>query len=50
MDVAMFNFPAFEENQIDQVEVTFCKLINAYRNGEALTPEMIDYMDSGLIS
>lgn len=46
MEVQMFDFPSFVEEQAPMVETTFCKLINAYRNGEPLTPEMVDYMDS----
>lgn len=46
MDVSYFNFPTLREDQANNVETTFCQLINAYRNGEPLTPEMVDYMDS----
>lgn len=45
MEVQTFKFPKLVENSAKDVELTFCKLINAYRNGDPLTPEMIDWMD-----
>lgn len=46
MDIEVFSFPTLTEENSRSVEVTFCKLINAYRNGEPLTPEMIDWLDT----
>lgn len=45
MDVEMYNFPTMKDGRI-AVEHAFCELMNKYRNGEQLEPEVLDWMDS----
>ena len=45
MEIETFNFPTMNDGRV-VVEEAYCDLVNAYRNGEALKPEMIDWMDS----
>lgn len=44
-DVDFFKFPTLNDG-IHAVEETYCHLVNAYRNGERLEPEAIDWMDA----
>jgi len=45
MDVETYTFPTMNDGRI-VVEEAYCNLINAYRNGDTLKPEMLDWMDS----
>jgi len=45
MDIEVYSFPTFADGRI-AVEHKYCELINQYRNGEKLDPEVIDWMDS----
>lgn len=44
MNVQVFNFPTMDQPVL--VEQTYCKLLNAKRNGESLDPEVLDWMDT----
>lgn len=41
MNIELYNFP------IDRVDIEqqYCELLNKYRSGEKLEPEVIDWMD-----
>jgi hypothetical protein len=43
MDI--FCFPT-EKDGRHAIEVKYCELLNEYRNGAKLAPEIIDWMDS----
>ena len=45
MDIEVYSFPTMREGRI-AVEHKYCELINQYRNGEKLDPEVLDWMDS----
>ena len=45
MNVKVYSFPTLKDGRIP-VEQAYCNLINAYRNGEKLEPEALDWMDS----
>ena len=45
MNVEVYKFPTLTDGRI-AVEEKYCELINKYRNGESLDPEVIDWMDS----
>lgn len=45
MDIVVYNFPTLKDGRIP-VEEAYCTLINAYRSGEKLEPEALDWMDS----
>lgn len=45
MDIEIYNFPTLADGRIT-VEHAYCDLINKYRNGEKLDPEVLDWMDS----
>jgi len=45
MDVEMYTFPTLTDGRI-AVEEKYCELINKYRNGEAMDPVVIDWMDT----
>jgi hypothetical protein len=45
MQVEMFTLPTMKEGRA-AVEYKFCEIYNAYRNGEKLDPEVLDWMDS----
>lgn len=45
MEVELFNFPTMKDGRI-AVELTYCELVNKYRNGEKLEPEALDWMDT----
>lgn len=45
MDVEVYNFPTLNDGRI-VIEETYCHLVNAYRNGEKLQPEELDWMDA----
>ena len=45
-DVLIFKFPDLVvENKLG-IERQYCQLLNEYRNGERLDPEVLDWMDS----
>jgi hypothetical protein len=44
MDIEVHSFPTMRNPE--QVERTYCELVNKYRNGEHLDPEVLDWMDS----
>lgn len=48
MEINVYTFPPLSGDLVS-VENTFCELYNKYRNGEALAPEAIDWMDSANI-
>ena len=48
MEINVYTFPPLSGDLVS-VENTFCDLYNRYRNGEALAPEAIDWMDSANI-
>lgn len=45
MQVEMFSLPTLNDG-IVAVEQKFCEVYNAYRNGEKLDPEVLDWMDT----
>ena len=45
MEIEVYTFPTLNDGCI-AVEQKFCELLNAYRNGEQLKPEAIDWMDT----
>jgi hypothetical protein len=45
MDIELYDFPTMKDGRI-AVEEAYCHLINAYRNGDPLKPEMLDWMDT----
>lgn len=45
MEIEIYNFPTMRDGRI-AVEEAYCHLVNAYRNGDPLKPEMLDWMDS----
>lgn len=45
MEIETYTFPTMRDGRI-AVEEAYCHLINAYRNGETLKPEMLDWMDT----
>lgn len=45
MNVEIYNFPTLADGRI-VVEEAYCHLVNAYRNGEKLEPEALDWMDT----
>lgn len=46
MEVKVFKLPNLNDTGIAVIEKTYCKLLNDYRNGVMLQPEVIDWMDS----
>ena len=44
MDVQVYNFPTMDHPK--QVELTYCELLNAQRNGDSLPEEVKDWMDT----
>lgn len=44
MQVELFTFPTMENPK--DVEVTYCKLLNAQRRGESIPVEALDWMDT----
>lgn len=44
MQVEIFSFPTQDHPR--EVELKFCELINRYRGGEKLEPEVLDWMDT----
>jgi hypothetical protein len=45
-EVLVFKFPNLSDNARTEIERTYCELINDYRNGATLDPEVLDWMDS----
>lgn len=45
IDVEMHKFPTLADGRV-AVEEAYCELVNAYRNGETLDHETIDWMDT----
>lgn len=45
MEIETYTFPTMQDGRI-AVEEAYCHLINAYRNGDPLVPEMLDWMDT----
>lgn len=45
-DVMTFKFPNFTEDSLPEIERKYCQLLNEYRSGKKLDPEVIDWMDS----
>lgn len=45
MQVELFSLPTMKDG-VRVVEQKFCEVYNAYRNGEKLDPEVLDWMDS----
>ena len=45
-EVLIFKFPDFRSDNRMVIERKYCELINDYRNGEPLDPEVLDWMDS----
>lgn len=46
VDVNVYIFPTLRSDGRTAVEQKYCELLNKYRNGEALDPEVLDWMDS----
>jgi hypothetical protein len=44
MNVQVYNFPTMDQPK--QVELTYCELLNAQRNGDSLPEEVRDWMDT----
>lgn len=44
MQIEMFSLPT--KDDIMAVEQKYCEVYNAYRNGERLEPEVLDWMDT----
>ena len=44
MDVQVYKFPTMDQPK--QVELTYCELLNAQRNGDSLPEEVKDWMDT----
>ena len=45
MQIEMFSLPTMKDG-ITAVEQKFCQIHSAYRNGETLDPEVLDWMDT----
>jgi len=45
MQVEMFSLPTLSDG-VTAVEQKFCEVYSAYRNGESLDPEVLDWMDT----
>ena len=45
VDFVIFSFPDPTKDGTKKVEETYCELLSRQRQGEALQPEEIDYMD-----
>jgi len=45
MNVDLYELPTFNIEHISVVEHAYCDLINKYRSGETLDPEVLDWMD-----
>jgi hypothetical protein len=45
MQVEMFSLPTLNDG-VMAVEQKFCEVLSAYRNGEKLDPEVLDWMDT----
>jgi len=45
MQVEMFSLPTLNDG-VMVVEQKFCEVFSAYRNGEKLDPEVLDWMDT----
>jgi len=45
VDFVIFSFPDPLKDGTKKVEETYCELLSRQRQGEALQPEEIDYMD-----
>jgi hypothetical protein len=45
MQVEMFSLPTLKDGHL-AVEQMFCEIYSAYRNGEKLDPEVLDWMDT----
>jgi hypothetical protein len=45
MQVEMFSLPTLNDGVL-AVEQKFCEVYSAYRNGESLDPEVLDWMDT----
>jgi len=45
-EVLVFKFPELNDSSRTVIERRFCELINDYRNGVKLAPEVLDWMDS----
>ena len=45
MQVEMFSLPTMKDGLV-AVEQKYCEIYNAYRNGEKLDPEVLDWMDT----
>jgi hypothetical protein len=45
-EVLVFKFPALNDGSRTEIERKFCELINEYRNGTKLDPEVLDWMDT----
>lgn len=45
-EVLVFKFPSLNDGSRTEIERKYCELVNEYRNGTALDPEVLDWMDS----
>jgi hypothetical protein len=45
-EILVFKFPDFTGENRTLIERHYCELINEYRNGSPLDPEVLDWMDS----
>lgn len=45
-EILVFKFPDFRTENRTTIERQYCQLLNEYRNGEQLDPEVLDWMDS----
>ena len=45
MEIEVYSFPTMKDGR-NAVEYKYCELLNQYRNGEHLDPEVLDWMDS----
>lgn len=44
-EVLIFKFPDFRTENRTIIERRYCELLNEYRNGIELDPEVLDWMD-----
>lgn len=45
-EVLVFKFPTLNDGSRTEIERKVCELINDYRNGVKLEPEVLDWMDT----
>lgn len=45
-EVLVFKFPSLNGDSRTEIERKYCELVNEYRNGARLDPEVLDWMDT----